>query len=978
MIDIHAARPEYLWLLLLLPVVWLAARRLRAIGKGRRIFIVVLRTLIVLLLVLALSRLELARHSRDLTVYFLMDQSDSIPPGIQESATQLVQEMTKTKKRDDEAGMIAFAGNASIESLAINTFEFDGAMNSVVDGVRTDISSAVRLALSAFPNNRMRRIVLLTDGNENAGSALEVARLAKNSGVPVDVVPLRYDQRADVQIDKLVVPQRTTKDTPFDIKVFLSSQTNAKGRLRLYEDGKIIIDQEVDVAAGKNAPLVLPRRLEDGGFHRYRATMEVAGDARPQNNTAQAFTDLKADPRVLYVEGDQTSTNFLKPALELEKIRVDAVDPSGIPLNIEDMQSYDTIILSNVHANEMTYDQMAMLERSVHDLGIGMIMIGGENSYGAGGYQDSPIEKALPVSMDVKQKKVLPNGALVIVLHTCEIPQGNAWAREISIAALNVLSAQDYFGLLYYGTKQGISGAGGMGGWGEYWAWEPGLQMTGDKRVMRSKITGVQPMDMPTFDPTLELAYQELKKVKTEAKHIVVISDGDPTPPNQTLVNNIRDEGITVSSVAIAPHHGQTVQTLQDMAYWGAGNFYYPKTSRELPRIFVKEASIVRRSLIFEEPFFPRTDTYSEVMEGFSELPQLTGYVVTSDKELATIALRTEKDDPLLAHWRYGLGKTVAFTSDAKNKWASAWVDWDGYGKFWSQVVRWSLRETSSNNFQVNTELKGGKGVVTIDAVDIDGNFENFLDFSTTVISPDVEKEPQKIEVRQVGPGRYQGTFDANDVGTYMVSMNTGEGEEARSVVAGASLSYSPEYEASRSNDEFMEKIAKESGGRLAGAGYDAFSRDLPKMARPKPVWEWLLLAGLLLVPVDVFVRRVYLDWAELFAATMKVFRRKKAAEDRTEGMGSLLAAKGRATAEFREEKKDKPADEARKEFRERLQQAESEGTEQKGSVFDKPAGEAPARHREKQTYSAGESKPTGGGSLSDLKKAKERAKKKM
>jgi len=196
--------------------------------------------------------------------------------------------------------------------------------------------------------------------------------------------------------------------------------------------------------------------------------------------------------------------------------------------------------------------------------------------------------------------------------------------------------------------------------------------------------------------------------------------------------------------------------------------------------------------------------------------------------------------------------------------------------------------------------------------------------------------------------------------------------------VAGASLSYSPEYEASRSNDEFMEKIAKESGGRLAGAGYDAFSRDLPKMARPKPVWEWLLLAGLLLVPVDVFVRRVYLDWAELFAATLKLFRRRKAAEERTEGMGSLLAAKGRATAEFREEQKAE-TQEARKEFRERLQQAETQTTEQKGSVFDKPAGAAPARHREKQTYAAGESKPTGGGSsLSDLKKAKERAKKKM
>lgn len=933
MIAVHAARPEYLWFLLLIPVVLLASRRLRGIEPGRRLFIVGLRTLIVLLLVLALSKLEIARRSRDLTVYYLLDQSDSVPPHLQDAAIGLVQSMSRDKQRDDEAGLIAFGGNASIESLAVNTFEFDGQVNSVVDGVRTDISSAIRLALSAFPNNRMKRIVLVTDGNENSGSAIEVARLARNTNVPIDVVPLRYDQRADVQIDKLIVPQRTTKDAPFDVKVFLSSKSDVNGRLRLYRDGQLIVDQDVDVSAGRNSPLVLPQRLDDGGFHRYSAEIEVAGDERPQNNRARGFTHLKAEPRVLYVEGDQEAVNFLYPALELEDIRVTFADPNEIPLNIEDLQNYDSIVLSNVHANEMTFDQMTMIERAVHDLGIGLVVIGGENSYGAGGYQDSPIERALPVSMDVKQKKVLPNGALVIVLHTCEIPNGNSWAREISIAALNVLSAQDYFGLLYYGAKQGIGTGGGMGGWGEHWLWDPGLQMAGDKRAMRAKIRGVQPLDMPTFDPTLQHAYEGLRDVKTEAKHIVVISDGDPQPPNKQLVQAIRDEGITVSSVAIAPHHGQTVETLKDMAYWGAGNFYYPKTSRELPRIFVKEASIVRRSLIFEETFFPKYDTHSEILEGISSMPQLNGYVVTSDKELSTIALRTEKDDPLLAHWRFGLGKSVAFTSDAKNKWASDWVDWDGYGKFWSQLVRWSLRETSSSNLQVNTELQGGKGIVTVDAVDIDGNFQNFLEFDGTVLSP--ELEPTGVEFRQVGPGRYQGTFDATEVGTYMMRLSSGEGEQQQNVVTGVSLSYSPEYEAARSNDEFLEKIAKESGGRIAASDdYSAFDRrDLKAANRPKPVWEFLLLAGLLLVPVDVFVRRVYLNWGELAAAVAKPFR-KKAPAERAEAMGTLMAAKQRATAGFKEE--DRQREEARAEFRDRLRRTTGEAPgEGETSVFD-------------------------------------------
>src|SRR5690606_18219 len=260
--------------------------------------------------------------------------------------------------------------------------------------------------------------------------------------------------------------------------------------------------------------------------------------------------------------------------------------------------------------------------------------------------------------------------------------------------------------------------------------------------------------------------------------------------------------GISVSAVAIAPHNESDIRRMQDMAYIGGGNFYFPKTANELPRIFIKEASIVRRSLIFEEPFFPVSDLPSEVMAGIAALPQLGGYVVTSDKELATVALRTDKDDPLLAHWRYGLGKSVAFTSDAKNKWASQWVDWEGFSKFWSQAVRWSLREVSSSNLQVNTELRGGKGIITVDALDLEGNFRNFLEFETTVLSPSLE--PQSVRVRQIGPGRYEGTFDASEVGTYMVSMATGDGEGTEAVVSGAALSYSPEYEASRSNEDFL------------------------------------------------------------------------------------------------------------------------------------------------------------------------------
>lgn len=980
---LHFGEPDFLILLLLLPVVWLMARRLRLIARGRRLSILIVRTLMLLCVIFALARLEYRRQARELSTFFLLDYSDSIPRELQEQQLKELDRLSKLAKKTDETGVIVFGAEPSLETSPAANFDFEGRILSSIDGTRSDIGSAVRLALAAFPGDRMKRIVLFSDGNENSGSALEMARYAKNSGVPIDVLPLSYDARNDVRIEKLVVPQRTAKDAPFDLKVFLQAQKETTGKLSIFQDGELIIQDTVTVKPGRNAPLVLPQRLKEGGFHTYTATLEAQGDMRQQNNRANAFTYLKAEPKVLLIEGgdDTNSIGFLAQALRTENLSVEMGGPSQLPVSLDELQKYDSVILSNVSADRMSVAQMQMIERGVHDLGIGLVMIGGENSFGAGGYMDTPIEQALPVSMDVKQKKMLPNGALVIVLHTCEIPSGNAWAREISIASLNVLSAQDYFGLVYWGPP--MTGIGS--GYAENWAWDPPLAQVGNKKMMRTAIKGVQPSDMPNFDPTIQLAADELVAVKAQTKHMVIISDGDPAPPSQALVNKIRNAGITVSAVAIAPHDGMTVTTMQQLAYWGSGNFYYPKTAAELPRIFTKEAVVVRKSLIREEKFTPKGDAYSEVLQGFTGLPPLDGYVITSIKDLATQALVTEWDDPLLAHWRYGLGKTVAFTSDAKNKWAAPWVSWGSFSKFWAQTIRWSLRETNSPNFQVNTEIQGGTGKVTIDAVDEAGNFQNFLDFNAAVIGPDFQSKP--LGVRQVAPGRYEANFPASQVGTYMLSMATGEKDKSggsQFLTTGVSLSYSPEYETSTSSDEFLARVADTSGGRLVKdpLTYNPYLRDLKPQRRPEPLWPLLLLLGTLLLPADVFLRRVYLDWAEMSAwVKAKLFGilpHREKAEAYNQRMDTLRAAKDRATKDKEEEKREK---EARETFRGRLEQKRSEGTPQ-GSVFEAPdATKQPTRRTTKETYSADEGNapkpPPGAGGMANLMEAKKRAQQK-
>jgi len=973
---IHFAEPANLWLLLTLPVFLLAARRLSLIPTVRRRLIIGVRTLLILLLVASLARLEIRWEARDMAVFFLLDRSDSIPASALDVQAEALRTMPVKAAREDATGVIAFSAVPSMETSPVPRYEFPGKVLSSLEGSQTDIAAAIRLALAAFPADMIRRIVLVSDGNENSGSALEMARMAQGAGVPIDVIAVQYDSRNDLKIDKLVVPQRTSKDSPFDLKVHLSAEQAARGLLRILRNGEVVAEQEVEVTPGKNPPLVLTQRIEEGGFHQYSATIENRDDPRPQNNRAQAFTYLKAEPRVLLIDGSTEparSASFLVAALRAENIIVDAAGPSGVPLSIPDLQKYDTLILSNIAAGEMSGAQMQMIERAVHDLGLGLIMIGGEHAYGAGGYQDTPIEKALPVRMDIKQKKILPNGALVVILHTCEIPSGNAWAKEVSIASLNVLSSQDYFGLAFLGMDT----LGG--GYSDRWAWEPALQQVGDKKMMRNVIKGVAPLDMMSFDPTLRMAAKELANVKAQTKHIVVISDGDPSPPDQDVINSIRDQGITVSAVAIAPHSGMTVDTLEQMAYWGAGNFYYPKTSTELPRIFTKEATVVRKSLIREERFSPVPNMQSEMVQGFSDMPPLEGYVITTTKDLATEVLATEFEDPLLVHWRYGLGKTVAFTSDARDKWASSWVQWGSFAKFWSQVVRWSLRETNNANYAVNTSVEGGVGRITIDAINEEGDFINFLNFSGSVITPDFESI--EVKVSQTAPGRYEATFPAGKVGSYMASLSVKSEEddaEPEFVTGGVSLAYSPEYESSRSADEFLKRIAENSGGQFVTdkATYNPYARNLNPARRPLPLWPWRLLGAIVLVPIDVFLRRVYLDWVE-FAGWIRekvlgVLPRRSVAEEGGR-LESLKAAKARALAERDEERRER---EVRDSFRDRLaQQASERGSEP--SVFDGQDKPGPGARTTKHTVTPeNEGAPPPAGGMSSLMEAKKRAQK--
>lgn len=860
------SEPWVLALLLVVPWSIYVGSKIRSLGRGRKYTAMALRTVVLLGVVGGLAGTEIVKKSDRLAVFFLLDQSSSIPEELRLSSTQWVRNYCDEYLTSrDEAGVIVFGEDASVELNVGPTLGLRE-IRSYVGGEQTDVAAAVRLAMAAFPQGYMRRMVVFSDGNETRGDVVEEVKSARADGIAVDVVPLSTGGSQEVRIREVSAPNQANTDEPFQLRIVVHAEQECSGTLHVYQRAggqrQMLRPQEVQLQAGDNA-FLLTQELRHPGFYEYEVTLDSAADTIAANNEGRAFTTVQGEPVVLYVEGDAEHSTRLREALVSEGLEVEQIEPAELPTSLAQLQNYDGLILSDVSSTRISTDQMRMLEAMVRDHGIGLAMIGGQEGFGAGGYLDTPVEKALPVYMDIKQRKILPRGALAVIMHTCEIQDGNVWAREIALAALNVLSSHDLMGALGYMYDRG-----------DTWIFQ--LQPVDDKSMMRQAITtgSTRIGDMPSIQPTLEMAYKALKNADAAAKRVVMISDGDPAMPTQGLINDFIDAQIPISTVCIAPHSGNDQSRLQHIAEKTGGQYYFVSNPRNLPQIFSKEAAVVKRGVFIEEEFVPQVLHDSELLYGVTadNLPALQGYVVTMPKENATVPLVSHEGDPVLCHWRYGLGKSVAFTSDVTSRWAARWLGWEGFNRFWAQTVRWMLREVSPTNFRVDTRLVDGRGHIRIDAVDEKGEFVNFLRPRGVVTTPDFAR--LEVDLTQTGPGIYEGTFPVGGTGVYMANLSyVGEDGSRGIIPTGLAVNYSREYEYNAANIPLLERMAGSGGGRLLSGEDNPFVHDLVASATITPVWQYLLLLAACVLPVEIFVRRVVVPYGLILSYAVRGVR---------------------------------------------------------------------------------------------------------
>ncbi|MBW3624068.1 MAG: VWA domain-containing protein [Armatimonadetes bacterium] len=860
------------YLLLLPPAVWIvwrsASGSFAGLSPGRARLSAALRTLLVTVLVLALTGIQRVQTTRSVCTLFLLDVSASVSPSLRQNAVAYINAAAQRMEPGDRAGVIVFGKEAYIEvsprPVARGSRLCPPKIRSNPSPEFSDLSAALRLAMAAFPPGMGRRIVLLSDGNENLGRAREQTLAAKANGVQIDAVALDAGVTREARLDRMLLPRQVKKGEPFELKLLAASRVAASGVVRIMEDGKLTQTRPVDLPAGKTV-LSFPMTQEKPGFHRYLALLDVRPDARPENNRAVGFVEVKGKPRVLIVEGTPAQGTFLAKALASQGIEAELRGPEGMPADLPALQGYDSLILSDVPATQLSPAQMGMIKTAVRDLGMGFGMVGGENGFGAGGYYRTPVEDALPVTMDIRKQRVFPSMSLAVAMDksgsmgaTENGVEKVRLAAEAAVAVMEVLQPIDRVGIIAFDSEPKVVAP---------------LTEARSRDSVAADVTSIRAGGGTNVYPALREAHAMVAASDARIKHVILLADGADAAGQQgcvPLAAQMSREKVTLTVVSIGT--GPDVPFLRELARAGGGNFYLTDRAGDLPRIFTKDAMLMSKSLLIEGPFLPRVNPDDEVMRGirWGEVPPLLGYVATTPRAVADVPAVSPQNDPVFARWRYGLGRSFAFTSDAKARWAARWVGWGEFNLFWAQAVRWGMRRTDRRNFQITVETDQGRGRAVLDAADEDGTPLNFLRPNARVVMPD--STVREVQLDQTGLGRYEGSFPAEQVGVYLLHAQAvlPDGKSV-SLTDGASIPYPPEYQSLEPNLPLLNGLAMETGGMTQPTPGQVFQRRRTLTEVPTDLWWLLVLMVALLFPLDVAVRRLLIGLPELEAAWTRV-----------------------------------------------------------------------------------------------------------
>ncbi|MBO0994692.1 VWA domain-containing protein [Bacillus sp. SD088] len=826
-----------LFLLLLIPafiVLYLYWKKNKVTPLIEKNIILTIRFLIFAILILSLSVPNILYPVKGITTVFVIDQSESVKNQEEEMFAAIEQAISGMEPEDSYA-VISTAENAQIIQSPSNSEQGLITNVNIENKSYTNLEEGLQLASSLLSSDKKGRIVLMTDGNENMGDARQQVELLHGQEILIDVLPFNPSIQKDVAIESFSSPSTLYQGENAKLTVNLSSTMDTKARVRITKNNETVIDEEVQVKKGENSYNFIDF-IKSSGVHNYKAEIISDDDGVSQNNQSFAVAEAKGPPQILMVD-DETEGDNLLQALEASDLTVTKTKPELLPTSLSGFLEYEMIIFNNISATDVTQEQMEMIESAVRDFGKGFVMAGGNKSYGLGGYFKTPIEKLLPVEMDLKGKKELPSLGMVIVLDRSGSMSGYKLdlAKEAAARSIELLRNKDTLGFIAFDDKP--------------WT----IIETGpldDKVEAAEKIRSITEGGGTEIFTPLEQAYNELKDLKLQRKHIILLTDGQSATNGDysELISTGLENNVTLSTVAIGGDADRFL--LEQLATEGTGRFYDVQDASTIPSILSRETVLTTRTYIEDNPFYPmytEGNNWGSVFE--KGVPVMNAYVATEPKSRAETILMSEKNDPVLTRWQYGLGNTVAWTSDTSGEWAGEWPAWSNWPSLWNEIITWSFPTYENELYDIEQTIDGKN--IKLDITSIN---QDMLPIEATVVD---EKGKQiEADYRIKSPGEHEVNFTAGS-GIYSLQLAKFDGEDITSTFqTGIVVPYSKEFKLQNQNNTLLNDVIELGNGKILTDPEEAFRPIDIEKSKKQPITMQLLLIAFLLFFIEIAIRR--------------------------------------------------------------------------------------------------------------------------
>ena len=797
------------------------------------------RLALLAILILSLFDLSINKSADKTALIFAVDISDSVKEEDRQTR-QIINDSLKDKQTGDIAGLVTFSDSASIErfpSEQVSGFSISGRS----DGSFTNIAKGLMAAAPALPDGYNKKVVLVSDGNENVGDAYAAIRQLRSLNIMVDILPIEPVLGLDAQVSRINVPLRIGKDMNYNMEVTTYSTGANGGLLNIYKNNSLILSANIDMKPGENR-YVFSDVADVGGNIVYRAEIIPDSDYIYQNNKAYAYSYVDHVPKILILNHDGSASEIIK-IMEGASLEYDSIMPQSVPASLENLNMYDAVILANINYDDMPEGFGEILSAYVKNGG-GLLATGGENSYALGGYHNTALEEILPVNMELKSKEELPDQAMIIVMDRSGSMTSGRYgvsklemAKESIIRSVDALNDNDYFGVLAFDTVN-------------HWVVEP-AKIGGNRADVIERIASISDGGGTLIKPAVIEGYEVLKGMDTKLKHIILLTDGQDGDRNYAqIIEQMRADGVTMSTVAVGGDSDTAL--LEGLAEQAGGRYYFTDEFSDLPKIFTKEAFLSGKKHINNEEFYAALGTYSPITENITALAPFYGYVSTTAKNRADIALYAMEEEPLLASWQYGIGRSVAFMSDMDGNWSRDMLLTDeGVGLF-NNMVSWVVRreigmEIYSKAIHVS---EGSEIILSLPyTAGING-------ISALITTPDMEE----IETNfiQSAPGEYKAIIDSRTEGTYIAAIALNKDSGIEYSMNGINLAFSAEYDLRQMEfgQNLLKQLAVAGGGKILSSEDNVFDFALNKNSVKTIIKPWIILSAILFLLFDIAYHR--------------------------------------------------------------------------------------------------------------------------